>query len=91
MAGEVWKSIPPVRLALIKAAAWHCKQNSGRGVVNLYETWAALAQEVEVPFSKNQNHRLKPTDRLLCKRLKRTFPRIIEWQAAEVICFVSSF
>merc|ERR1719330_2068319 len=53
--GEMWKSKPPFRLALNKAASdeiiWHCKHYTGRGVMKFYESGAALAKDMNVPLS----------------------------------------
>merc|ERR1712087_1044813 len=53
--GEMWKNKPPFRLCLNKAASeeihWHCKHYTGRGVMKLYETGAALAKEMGVELS----------------------------------------
>merc|ERR1712113_246876 len=50
--GEMWKSKPPFRLALNKAASeeihWHCKHYTGRGVMKYYESGAALAKDMGV-------------------------------------------
>ena len=46
--GEIWKNKPTFRLALYKAVfdeiVWHCKHCTGCGVMNFYESGAALAQ-----------------------------------------------
>ena len=46
--GEIWKNKPTFRLALYKAVfdeiVWHCKHYTGCGVMNFYESGAALAQ-----------------------------------------------
>merc|ERR1712010_107296 len=53
--GEMWKSKPPFRLCLNKAAAeeihWHCKHYTGRGVMKFYETGEALAKDMGVPLA----------------------------------------
>jgi len=53
--GEMWKSKPPFRLCLNKAASdeiiWHCKHYTGRGVMKYYESGAALAADMGVPVS----------------------------------------
>jgi len=53
--GEMWKSKPPFRLCLNKAAAdeihWHCKHYTGRGVMKFYESGQALANDMGVPVS----------------------------------------
>jgi succinate dehydrogenase/fumarate reductase flavoprotein subunit len=53
--GEMWKSKPPFRLCLNKAAGeeimWHCKHYTGRGVMKFYETGEALAKDMGVPLS----------------------------------------
>merc|ERR1712232_1290112 len=53
--GEMWKSKPPFRLALNKAASeeihWHCKHYTGRGVMKFYESGKALAADMGVPLS----------------------------------------
>merc|ERR1712187_453964 len=52
--GEMWKSKPPFRLCLNKAAAeeilWHCKHYTGRGVMKYYESGADLAKDMGVPL-----------------------------------------
>jgi len=62
--GEMWKSKPPFRLALNKAASdeiiWHCKHYTGRGVMKFYENGAKLAQDMGVNLSviedAHENH-----------------------------------
>merc|ERR1711972_725241 len=62
--GEMWKSKPPFRLCLNKAAsdeiAWHCKHYTGRGVMKFYENGAALAKDmgisVDVLVETHENH-----------------------------------
>mmetsp|Transcript_17003 Transcript_17003/g.25434 ORF Transcript_17003/g.25434 Transcript_17003/m.25434 type:complete len:510 (+) Transcript_17003:55-1584(+) len=53
--GEMWKSKPPFRLCLNKAASdeisWHCKHYTGRGVMKFYESGAALAKDMGVELS----------------------------------------
>merc|ERR1719160_1208628 len=53
--GEMWKSKPPFRLCLNKAASdeiiWHCKHYMGRGVMKYYESGADLAKDMGVPVS----------------------------------------
>eukprot|EP00420_Gonyaulax_spinifera_P034213 CAMPEP_0197884004 /NCGR_PEP_ID=MMETSP1439-20131203/10603_1 /TAXON_ID=66791 /ORGANISM="Gonyaulax spinifera, Strain CCMP409" /LENGTH=705 /DNA_ID=CAMNT_0043503733 /DNA_START=74 /DNA_END=2191 /DNA_ORIENTATION=+ len=53
--GEMWKSKPPFRLCLNKAASeeihWHCKHYTGRGVMKFYESGQALASDMGVPLS----------------------------------------
>merc|ERR550532_1024890 len=53
--GEMWKSKPPFRLVLNKAASdeiiWHCKHYTGRGVMKFYESGEALAKDMGVPLS----------------------------------------
>merc|ERR1740121_1694272 len=53
--GEMWKSKPPFRLALNKAASdeiiWHCKHYTGRGVMKFYENGQALASDMGVSLS----------------------------------------
>jgi len=53
--GEMWKSKPPFRLCLNKAASdeiiWHCKHYTGRGVMKFYESGEALAKEMGIPVS----------------------------------------
>jgi len=53
--GEMWKSKPPFRLVLNKAASeeiiWHCKHYTGRGVMKFYENGAALASDMGVALS----------------------------------------
>jgi len=50
--GEMWKSKPPFRLCLNKAAsdeiAWHCKHYTGRGVMKYYESGVALAKDMGI-------------------------------------------
>merc|ERR1712151_1291153 len=54
--GEMWKSKPPFRLALNKAASdeihWHCKHYTGRGVMKFYESGAASAKDMGIPVQK---------------------------------------
>merc|ERR1712045_474764 len=54
--GEMWKSKPPFRLALNKAASdeihWHCKHYTGRGVMKFYESGEALAKDMGIPVQK---------------------------------------
>merc|ERR1711998_482032 len=51
--GEMWKSKPPFRLCLNKAASdeiiWHCKHYTGRGVMKFYPSGADLAKDMGVP------------------------------------------
>merc|ERR1712079_646151 len=53
--GEMWKSRPPFRLVLNKAASdeihWHCKHYTGRGVMKFYESGVALASEMGIDVS----------------------------------------
>merc|ERR1719331_249003 len=53
--GEMWKSKPPFRLVLNKAASdeiiWHCKHYTGRGVMKYYASGADLAKDMGVPVS----------------------------------------
>merc|ERR1712010_419720 len=53
--GEMWKSKPPFRLCLNKAASeeihWHCKHYTGRGVMKYFESGEALAKEMGIPVS----------------------------------------
>jgi len=53
--GEMWKSKPPFRLVLNKAAAeeihWHCKHYTGRGVMKFYESGNALASDMGISVS----------------------------------------
>jgi len=53
--GEMWKSRPPFRLVLNKAASdeihWHCKHYTGRGVMKFYENGTALAAEMGIDVS----------------------------------------
>merc|ERR1719469_352686 len=53
--GEMWKSKPPFRLCLNKAASdeiiWHCKHYTGRGVMKFYESGAALASDMGIALS----------------------------------------
>jgi len=50
--GEMWKSKPPFRLCLNKAAAdeiiWHCKHYTGRGVMKAYDSGQALATDMGI-------------------------------------------
>jgi succinate dehydrogenase/fumarate reductase flavoprotein subunit len=50
--GEMWKSKPPFRLCLNKAAAdeiiWHCKHYTGRGVMKYYKSGSDLAQDMKI-------------------------------------------
>ena len=54
--GEIWKSKPPFRLVLNRAAAdeiaRHCKHWTERGVMKLQESGTALAEGIEVLVSK---------------------------------------
>merc|ERR1712151_1209655 len=54
--GEMWKNKPPFRLCLNGAATneiiWHCKHYAGRGVMKVFDSGAALAQEMGVPLQK---------------------------------------
>ena len=54
--GEVWKNKHPFRLAPNKAisddVAWECKHYTGRGVMKLHESRAALAGDMGVLVSK---------------------------------------
>jgi len=51
--GEMWKSKPPFRLCLNKAASdeiiWHCKHYTGRGVMKFYPSGADLAKDMGIP------------------------------------------
>merc|ERR1712226_840396 len=53
--GEMWKSKPPFRLCLNKAASdeihWHAKHYTGRGVMKFYETGVALANDMGISLS----------------------------------------
>merc|ERR1719426_506484 len=53
--GEMWKNKPPFRLCLnSKAAAeihWHCEHYKGRGVMQYFESGAALAKEGGFPYA----------------------------------------
>jgi flavocytochrome c len=50
--GEMWKSKPPFRLCLNKAASdeiiWHCKHYTGRGVMKFYGSGADLAKDMGI-------------------------------------------
>jgi len=50
--GEMWKSKPPFRLCLNKAASdeiiWHCKHYTGRGVMKYYASGEALAKDMGI-------------------------------------------
>merc|ERR1711975_157980 len=52
--GEMWKSKPPFRLCLNKAASdeiiWHCKHYTGRGVMKYYKSGADLAKDMGIPL-----------------------------------------
>merc|ERR1719378_263749 len=52
--GEMWKSKPPYRLILNKAASdeiiWHCKHYTGRGVMKFYKTGEDLCKDMGVPL-----------------------------------------
>jgi len=52
--GEMWKSKPPFRLCLNKAASdeiiWHCKHYTGRGVMKFYPSGADLAKDMGIPL-----------------------------------------
>merc|ERR1719160_173419 len=54
--GEMWKSKPPFRLCLNKAASdeiiWHCKHYTGRGVMKFYSSGADLANEMGIELQK---------------------------------------
>ncbi|CAK9008235.1 unnamed protein product [Durusdinium trenchii] len=53
--GEMWKSKPPFRLCLNKAASdeiiWHCKHYTGRGVMKYYSSGEDLAKDMGVDLS----------------------------------------
>ncbi|CAE7363127.1 osm1 [Symbiodinium natans] len=53
--GEMWKSKPPFRLCLNKAASdeiiWHCKHYTGRGVMKYYGSGADLAKDMGISLS----------------------------------------
>jgi len=53
--GEMWKSKPPFRLCLNKAASdeiiWHCKHYTGRGVMKFFNNGAELAKDMGVDLS----------------------------------------
>ncbi|CAE7613793.1 osm1 [Symbiodinium sp. CCMP2592] len=53
--GEMWKSKPPFRLCLNKAASdeiiWHCKHYTGRGVMKYYNSGDDLAKDMGIPLS----------------------------------------
>jgi len=50
--GEMWKSKPPFRLCLNKAASdeiiWHCKHYTGRGVMKYYASGEDLAKDMGI-------------------------------------------
>merc|ERR1740117_1472986 len=50
--GEMWKSKPPFRLCLNKAASdeiiWHCKHYTGRGVMKYYASGMDLAKDMGI-------------------------------------------
>merc|ERR1740138_602620 len=54
--GEMWKSKPPFRLCLNKAASdeihWHCKHYTGRGVMKFYASGEELAKDMGIPVQK---------------------------------------
>merc|ERR1719420_1182376 len=62
--GEMWKSKPPFRLCLNKAASdeiiWHCKHYTGRGVMKFYPSGADLAKDMGIPvqtlIDEHQQH-----------------------------------
>ena len=51
----MWKSKPPYRLILNKAASdeimWHCKHYTGRGVMKFYNTGEELCKDMGVALS----------------------------------------
>eukprot|EP00931_Biecheleriopsis_adriatica_P050588 TRINITY_DN292_c0_g1_i1.p1 TRINITY_DN292_c0_g1~~TRINITY_DN292_c0_g1_i1.p1 ORF type:complete len:526 (-),score=151.54 TRINITY_DN292_c0_g1_i1:141-1661(-) len=53
--GEMWKSKPPYRLILNKAASdeiiWHCKHYTGRGVMKFFKSGEELCQEMGIQLS----------------------------------------
>ncbi|CAE7613769.1 osm1 [Symbiodinium sp. CCMP2592] len=53
--GEMWKSKPPFRLCLNRAASdeiiWHCKHYTGRGVMKYYNSGDDLAKDMGIPLS----------------------------------------
>jgi len=53
--GEMWKSKPPFRLCLNKAASdeiiWHCKHYTGRGVMKYYASGEELAKDMGCPLA----------------------------------------
>jgi len=53
--GEMWKSKPPFRLCLNKAASdeiiWHCKHYTGRGVMRYYDSGESLAKDTGIALS----------------------------------------
>merc|ERR1712056_26023 len=53
--GEMWKSKPPFRLCLNKAASdeiiWHCKHYTGRGVMKYYASGEELAKDMGITVS----------------------------------------
>merc|ERR1719329_1505773 len=53
--GEMWKSKPPYRLVLNKAASdeiiWHCKHYTGRGVMKFYKSGEELCKEMGIQLS----------------------------------------
>lgn len=53
--GEMWKSKPPYRLILNKAASeeimWHCKHYTGRGVMKFYQTGEELCKDMGIELS----------------------------------------
>ncbi|CAK9034434.1 unnamed protein product [Durusdinium trenchii] len=53
--GEMWKSKPPYRLILNKAASdeiiWHCKHYTGRGVMKFYQSGEELCKDMNISVS----------------------------------------
>ena len=51
----MWKSKPPYRLILNKAASdeimWHCKHYTGRGVMKFYQTGEELCKDMGIELS----------------------------------------
>ena len=71
---EIWTlTCCSFRLAQNKAAsdemAWHCKHRTGRGVLKLYESGAALAEDMEV-LASNMEKTVEATIRLLSNRTR---------------------
>ena len=53
--GEVWNNEHPFRLAPNRAITWQFKHYTGRRVMKIHESGAALAGDMGVPVSKMQD------------------------------------